>query len=303
MPLKFKGEWRFTAPADGEFHNQRIPRGAVEDCIGLIMKVATQGDRQGVLEHFKGYFCEASGATHVWSSNASWAETDLWSYAEEAAKNAPLFIEAFYDACQSFGRDDADLYAPDVATINALLAKHEVGYEIRPPRLVLRDKEAPLVAVAERPSPLLAEKAVEMFQSSLRRSAELLTEGRGREAVQESLWLLESVATAFRGVETATGSVEGKYFNQIAKDLRRLNPGTTLDCVLDWLAALHGYLSSPTGGGVRHGLDLNDGVAVSDNDARLFCNLVRSYLSFLLAEHERMTRSIKCASHPTTGWS
>jgi hypothetical protein len=31
-----------------------------------------------------------------------------------------------------------------------------------------------------------------------------------------------------------------------------------LNQVLGWMTALHGYLSSPTGGGVRHGLDLND---------------------------------------------
>ena len=290
MPLKFKGEWRFTPPPDGKFRNQRMPGGAVEACIDLIMKVATQGKRQEALEHFKGYFCEASGATHVWSSSVSWSETDLRTYAEQAAQNAPLFIEAFYDACQAFAGDDPDLYAPDAAKINALLVEHDVGYEIRPPRLVLREKEAPLVSVAEPPS-TLAEQAVEVFQASLRRSEALLAEGQGREAVQESLWLLESVATAFRGLETSSGTVEGKYFNQIVKDLRRLSPGTTLDRVLDWLTALHGYLSSPTGGGVRHGLDLRKGVSIGDNEARLFCNLVRSYLSFLLSEHDRMARA------------
>jgi len=291
VPLKFKGEWRFTPPADGQFRNQSIPDGMIAECIDLIMRVTTQGDRQEILEHFKGYFCEASGATHVWSSSVSWAETDLRRYAEQAAANAPLFLEAFYDACQSFAAGDPDRYAPDAAKINALLAKHCVGYEIRPPRLIIRENEAPLVAVAEPPQ-TLAEQAVEVFQGSLRRSEELLAEGRGREAVQENLWLLESVATAFRSLETTSGTVEGKYFNQIVKELRKSNPGTTLERVLDWLTALHGYLSSPTGGGVRHGLDLNAGVSASHNEARLFCNLVRSYLSFLLVEHERM-RSAK----------
>jgi hypothetical protein len=290
VPLKFKGDWRFTPPADGRYRNEQMPSGAVEACLDLIMKVATQGKRQEALEHFKGYFCEASGATHVWSSSVSWSETDLRYYAEQAAANAPLFIEAFYDACQTFAGDDPDLYAPDAAKTNALLAKYDVGYEIRPPRLVLRETEAPLVSVAERP-PTLAEQAVEVFQTSLRRSETLLAEGRGREAVQESLWLLESVATAFQDVKTASGTVEGKYFNQIVKDLRKRSPGTTLDCVLEWLTALHGYLSSPTGGGVRHGLDLRKGVSIGDNEARLYCNLVRSYLSFLLSEHERMLKA------------
>ena len=258
----------------------------VSDCIDLITKAATQGDRQETLEHFKGFFCEASGSTHVWSSNVSWSETDLWTYAEEAAKNAPLFIEAFFDACRTFARDDPDLYAPDATRINALLVKHNMGYEIREPRLVSRETLAPLVAVEERPV-TLAEEAVDVLQNSLRRSEQLLAESRGREAVQESLWLLESVATAFRGMETETGTVEGKYFNRIVKELRRSNAGTTLDRALEWLTALHGYLSSPTGGGVRHGLDIRSGVSISDNEAKLFCNLVRSYLSFLLVESER----------------
>ena len=60
--------------------------------------------------------------------------------------------------------------------------------------------------------------------------------------------------------------------------------------MLDGVTSVHGYLSSPTGGGVRHGLDLSKGVELGPNEARLFCNLIRSYLSFLLAEHERLNR-------------
>jgi hypothetical protein len=137
--------------------------------------------------------------------------------------------------------------------INEVLEHHGVGYEIRPPRLELRGSAPPLVTVPERP-PTLAERSVELLQESLRRSEDLLLASRGREAVQESLWLLETVATAFRGLETGTETVEGRYFNQIAQELRRGNPGTTLNRVLEWMTALHGFLSSPTGGGVRHGL-------------------------------------------------
>jgi hypothetical protein len=74
------------------------------------------------------------------------------------------------------------------------------------------------------------------------------------------------------------------------RELRQANAGTTLQRVLDWMAALHGYLSSPAGGGVRHGLDLDEGVPISENEARLFCNLIRSYLSYLLVEYERLSR-------------
>jgi hypothetical protein len=84
--------------------------------------------------------------------------------------------------------------------------------------------------------------------------------------------------------------VEGKYFNQIVRDLRTKHPGTTLDRVLIWVTTVHGYLSSPTGGGIRHGLDLDTGAVLSQNDARLYCNLIRSYLAYLLTEHERIIK-------------
>ncbi len=289
MSLKYKGSWRLQPPPDGQYTNERIPDAAVSEFLELIMKVATQGERQAVLEHFKGYFCAASGETHVWSSSESWAESDLSSAAADAAGNAPLFIEAFFDACTEFANGDEDRYAPDVQTINRLLAKHRVGYVVQPPRLELRELEGNLVEVSS-VQQSLAEKAAQTLRTSLLRSEELIAEGRDREAVQESLWLLETVATAFRGLDTGAGSVEGRYFNQIVRELRKSAPGTSLERVLDWATALHGYLSSPTGGGVRHGLDLNAGVPVSRTEARLYCNLIRSYLSFLLASHESLVR-------------
>ena len=289
MPLKFIGAWRFRSPADGKFLNESIPEAAVSECIDLIMKIATQeDDRQRIIEHFKDHFCKAAGATHSWSSSLSWAETDLHTYAHEAARNAPLFIEAFYDACASLEEDDDDFFVPDANMVNALLVGHNIGYQIKPPRLEPREESKVLIEVANAPG-TLADDAVEILQTSLHRSEELLSEGHGREAVQESLWLLETVSTAFRGAETGTGTVEGKYFNQIVRELRRGNTDTTLNRVLSWVESLHGYLSSPTGGGIRHGLDLDEGVLISEREARLFCNLIRSYLSFLLAEYERLS--------------
>jgi hypothetical protein len=290
MPLKFNGRWRFEPPANTEyFAHTEIPDDAISEFIDMINKVATQADRWEVLEHFKRHFCRASGTTHMRSSNVGWAETDLWRDAEAAAKNAPMFIEAFFDACRSFTASGDDRYAPDEARINDVLARHRIGYEIRDGRLLLRGEEPPLVPVAT-PPPTLAEQSVEVIQTSLRRAEELLQEGKGREAVQESLWLLETVSTAFRGIDTESGTVGGKYFNRIVKELRAVGKGGTLDRVLEWASAVHGYLSSPTGGGVRHGLDLHEGVPIDINAARLFCNLIRSYVSYLLLEHERMSK-------------
>ena len=138
----------------------------------------------------------------------------------------------------------------------------------------------------------------EAVQRSLHRGEELLAAGRGREAVQETLWLLETLTTAFRGVDTASGTVEGRYFNRIVRELRSAYHGTTLDRVLEWVSSIHGFLSSPTGGGVRHGLDLRDGLELSPNEAKLFFNLLRSYVSFLLAEHQKIVGG-SSGSRPT----
>jgi hypothetical protein len=53
---------------------------------------------------------------------------------------------------------------------------------------------------------------------------------------------------------------------------------------------LHGYLSSPTGG-VRHGADLKSGITIDADEGRLYYNLIRSYATFLMAEHDCMSRA------------
>lgn len=284
MGLRFPGAWRFTPPNDGHFINSVIPDAAVWELIEVIGKIASQGDRWSVLEHFKSHFGVSSR-----SSSESWAESDLQSAMVRSAINAPLFIEAFVSACDALRDNFNDWFTPDVGFVNTILAKHNVGYEIRPPELVAREIGSTPVPVSI-PAPTMAEATRAVIEGSLNRSEELLSEGRPREAVQEILWLLETVATAFRGMETESGKVEGKYFNHIVRELRTHHPGTTLERVLDWVAAMHGYLSSPKGGAVRHGIDLKEGVSLDIQEARLFCNLTRSYISFLLMEYESILR-------------
>jgi hypothetical protein len=288
VTLKFPPAWRFRPPVSETLNTSTIPDDAIGDFMSLVRKVVTQGDRQEFLEHYKVHFFIANGTTPIYSSNASWAETDLFTAMEEAAANSPLFLEAYYDACEAIRCWPGDLFAPDAEIINEVCRKHGIGYELRPPALILRDANAAVISVPERP-PTLAERGGEILTESLRHSEELLEAGRGREAVQETLWLLETVATAFRGMDTGSGTIEGKYFNRIVAELRQAAHGTTLDRALDWATSVHGYLSSPTGGGVRHGLDLYEGLELSPNEARLFCNLMRSFLSYLLSEHQRLT--------------
>jgi hypothetical protein len=92
--LHFEGAWRFDSPGS-------IPDGVVRGFSDLIGKIAAQGGRKQVLERFKSHFARGVGTTHYVSSNESWAESDLAQLMEQAADNAPVFIEAFYDACEA----------------------------------------------------------------------------------------------------------------------------------------------------------------------------------------------------------
>lgn len=277
--LKFQSDWHFTSPGSVSIE-------VVNEFDDLVHKVANQGQQWEMLEHFKSYFAQAAGCTASTSSSESWAETVLHNYMRRAAENAPLFIAAFYEACIAAQQADPDISIPDVSVINRLLAKHSVGFELRPPHLLSLDPQQ-TIPVQER-APSLDEQAQETIRQSLRQAELLMDEGRPRQAVQEILWLLETVSTAFQGCSTESGTVQGKYFNKIVKDLRFGNRGKTIEHVLGWVTTLHAYLSSPTGGGVRHGMHLGNAVTLDDAEARLYCNLARSYIAFLLAEHVRL---------------
>ena len=278
MPLEFDASWRFEAPP-GEVPNQLI-----NEFSTLISKIATQRPGQATLEHFKKYFAPAAGTTSSWSSSAGWAQSDLDSYMQQASLNVPLFIEAFFDGCEAFRREG--VVVPDVRVVNRLIAESEVPYRIDPPQLVFTGQRVAPVAV-QPATPSLDQQALEVLRNAISTSEQMLAKGEGRQAVQEILWVLETIVTAFRGLDTDTGTVQGQYFNKIVEDLKAQTRGTHLDRVLDWLTRLHGYLSSPTGGGIRHGSDVAALQPLQLHEARLFCNLIRSYVSFLLDEHTR----------------
>lgn len=278
--LKFEDpQWRFRSPAE-------IPSDAIGEFLGLISRIATQAENaQEVYEEFKSQFAPATSRQHVWSSSESWAFSDLSEMMFAAAENTPVFIEAFFDACQSIQKDYEDWAAPGPEEINTLCQRFNVGYVIDPPNLRRSGEGEPLVEVQAEET--LLERARNEFRQQIERSAELLEQGKGREAVQNVLWVLESVSTAFIDVDVEGTKIKGHYFNKIISELRRASSGTVLNRALEWLDALHGYLSSPTGGGVRHGMNLGSD-PISVNEARLFCNLIRSYIDYLLREYERI---------------
>ena len=278
--LEFEGNWRFESPGPVERKVESAFR-------QLIDRVCGQGRRKEILEHFKSHFAAAAGVPHHRSSDESWASTDLDSVMSEASENAPLFIEAFYKACDELERANLHMKMPGVGRINRILSEAGTGFQIDPPRLIATRAHVPIAVPDEGPSLDMQAKAA--IKAALDASERAFSEGNGRQAVQEVLWLLETFSTAFRSETILEGNIHGRYFNKIIGELRR-HGGGHQNQILKWMMQLHGFLSSPTGGGVRHGIDLNEGLEFGITEARLYCNLIRSYLTFLIAEHERLQR-------------
>lgn len=282
MPLHFPAAWRFSIPPG----SHPISDDAIIEFNQLVTKVAAQGKRWGNLEHFKAFFANAVGSPHASSSSESWAETDLRSYMELAASNPPLFLEALHEAFESIHKTH-NYAVPDIALINRICQKYQVGFELQPPNMLQVSIDNPPIDIPPPPS-TLEESTVELLQQSVARSEELLADNHSLEAVQAMLWVLESLVTGFKGLPLQSGEIRGKYFNQIAAELKKAGHGTTLGRAIDWCEQLHGYLSSPTGGGVRHGIDLLSGNPISISEGRLFCNLIRSYIGYLQTEYEKL---------------
>lgn len=68
--------------------DEALPRTVISEFDHFIGRVAAQGERRRLLEHFKGYFCGAIGSAHYWSSDEGWAYTDLLSTMEATASTS-----------------------------------------------------------------------------------------------------------------------------------------------------------------------------------------------------------------------
>jgi hypothetical protein len=272
MSLTMPTAWRYGSPGAME-------PPAVNAFSSLVHAIASQSDSSwAIFELFKAKF---SGG-HSRSSNESWAISDLHGSMIAAGYNAATFISAFWDSCTQIHADHPEIGLPDADVVNQILFEHNLPFEVRPPALLPRNPQTPITVKA--PEKSIGERALVLIHGSLDQADRLLLEQRPRQAVQEILWLLETVATAFQGVESGTGTVEGKYFNEIIRVLRGNNRGSALAEALGWMSKMHGFLSSPSGGGVRHGTQIATDVSPSLKEAHLYCNLTRSYINYLLAE-------------------
>ncbi len=287
--LNFNPQWRLNPPTDDEFHHGAIPGEAVEEFARLIRAIAIDPSRKSVWEHFKRRFSAPAGREFWPSSNAGFAEQDGLDYMQNAARNAPLFIEAFHDSWAELMVRNPALIPPVIESVNRILRAHGVGYRLNPPVLEMLGELPPLVEIII-PTATMEERAHDVIRTSLDRATEHLERGDDRAAVMESLWLLDSVTTVFSGLALPTGQINGVYFNTIAGDLRRLQTGGVLPHAIRWMDTMYGYLSAPGGGQIRHGMNLSDEIQLNRNEARLYCNLIRSYIEYLLGEHDRLTR-------------
>jgi hypothetical protein len=117
--MKFQNpEWRFASPGP-------LSDKAVSHFHSLAKRTAAQGRVQDILEDFKARFSDGSSSR---SSSASWAESDLMSLMRAAAENAPVFIEAFVNACSDLREQGHD--APGTKAINDGLYQSDAGYQI-----------------------------------------------------------------------------------------------------------------------------------------------------------------------------
>jgi len=286
MPLQFDGAWRFTPPQLADGTPATITNDARWAFLELARRAAGQSaDRQSILEIFKRPFARAASRSYSPSSTESWAEDDLSSLMSEAAANAPIFLAAMFEACETLRA--RGFVAPDVALLNRACAENNLPYRIEGNRLLIDGGSAPIVEV-QPAAPSLAARAREILERSLARADELIAEGRLVDAVREVQWLIESVSTAFAASEIEGRVIEGGYFNEIAGRLRRAAPGTPLAFALRGAETLQSWLSDPAGGGLRHGLAFERTAPMTQTEARLYLNLTLSYLDLMLREHERI---------------
>src|SRR5271170_6949154 len=230
--LKFDPTWRFGSPG-------AAPPSLVHAFYNLIEKIASQGDSWSIAERFKRLF----GSPNT-SSSESWAWSDLIKIMHSASENAPVFIEAFHKGCTDLSEGPQALAVPDWSIINRVLAENDAGFEIKPPLVEAGFEISPPSLVATRvytpiavpqDAPSFDSQARSLINESLSTSERLLNERQGRRAVQEVLWLLESVVTALRGTGSEDATIQGKYFNSIVKEMRSKGRETAQEQILTWM--------------------------------------------------------------------
>lgn len=129
MPLQVESELRFLMGATIPLNES-----AVGDFMSLIRKVSGSMDRQEIFEIFKEHLCKASGCYYARSSSLDWAESDMSTQARNAAKDAPNFIAAIFDAFEELAH--VGMTVPTAQHINNIFFKYQVPYQIVDDQLI-----------------------------------------------------------------------------------------------------------------------------------------------------------------------
>lgn len=277
--------WRFKSPGPA---SQAFRHALYSLLVQVTNQIADDRQRWGLVETLKQHFTSAIGEPHYTSTSYRWALSDLDTKMLECVDNAPLLIVTFVNACEQLQAVHKDeIQFPGAGLVNELMIEHGVGYVIVDQTLMVREADAPIAPLV---APLsLDETARELVSKTFQDVGRLLsTAGEERRAVAEMLWLLETFSTAFNGLESPDKPELGSYFNKVIGTLRSQRKGTPFDQIMVWLMGIHGYLSSPTGGGVRHGTDILNPRELGPGEAQLYVNLMSSYLHYLMGEYDRL---------------
>ncbi|WP_223645540.1 serine/threonine-protein kinase [Corallococcus sp. EGB] len=130
MPLKFPAEWRFESGPN----TPKVPPDLVSELHTLAIDIANQHEfPKSIIESFKARF----GSPSI-SSSTDWAISDLDSAMTEKSPNAPAFIASFWQGLEDAQAEQLDIPTPK--QVNAILRKHKVPFEIRPPKIIATDE-------------------------------------------------------------------------------------------------------------------------------------------------------------------
>lgn len=129
--LQYPGEWKFATTDE----IPSLPPMVVYYFHDVLKRIADgTDDTWGVIEMFKAAFGAAGMSTSL-----DWANTDLRRAMEED-RNAVVFLDLLWSAIDAAHK--RGLAVPTVAQINDMLRRNNVGYELRPPRLVRATADA-----------------------------------------------------------------------------------------------------------------------------------------------------------------
>lgn len=137
MPLEYPAHWKF------EGIGLEVPNEVFQEFSDLIRKIAAgTPKRKWVFETFKSAF-----GVNSYSSDESWAETDLFDAMRRSKKNVALFVASFWHGIEEI--ENEGITVPSPAYLNTILIKYDVPLIIDPPELKLKSGDIVLGAPAE----------------------------------------------------------------------------------------------------------------------------------------------------------